>query len=100
MEMGFQVFMGHQTKQNNMSVHIASVATQLPEFYRETKDIIPLVNVWLHDQDSRFKRKVVKIFEGAAVDKRYSIMNPEDVFTQTTFEDKNNIYQREVKKLG
>lgn len=100
MEMGFQVFMGHQTKQNNMSVHIASVATQLPEFYRETKDIIPLVNVWFHDQDSRFKRKVVKIFEGAAVDKRYSIMNPEDVFTQTTFEDKNNIYQREVKNLG
>ncbi len=27
-------------------------------------------------------------------------MSPEDVFTSTSFEDKNNIYVREVKKLG
>lgn len=83
-----------------MPVTIASVATQLPEYFRETKDIIPLVNTWLSSQDERFKRKVVKIFEGAAVDRRYSIMHPEEVFTQTSFEQKNNIYQREVKKLG
>lgn len=83
-----------------MSIRIATVATQLPQYFRETKDIIPLVDVWLDGQDSRFKRKVVKIFEGAAVDKRYSIMHPEEVFTQTSFEAKNSIYQREVKKLG
>ncbi|MDX1428127.1 MAG: 3-oxoacyl-[acyl-carrier-protein] synthase III C-terminal domain-containing protein, partial [Salegentibacter mishustinae] len=29
-----------------------------------------------------------------------SIMKPEEVFTATSFEDKNNIYVREVKKLG
>jgi hypothetical protein len=33
-------------------------------------------------QDDRFIRKVKKILEGAAVDKRYSIMDPIEVFTK------------------
>ena len=83
-----------------MSVRIVNAEKELPEYSRETKDVVPLVEEWLEDQDDRFKRKIVKIFEGAGVDKRYSIMSPEDVFTATSFEDKNNIYVREVKKLG
>ncbi len=81
-------------------VRIAKVTKQLPEYSRETKDILPLVELWLGNQEERFRRKVLKIFEGAAVDKRYSIMAPEEVFTTTSFEDKNAIYAREVKKLG
>lgn len=81
-------------------VRIVSVAKQLPDYSRDTKDILPLVTTWLSGQEERFQRKVVKIFEGAAVDKRYSIMQPEEVFTATSFEQKNNIYVREVKKLG
>ncbi len=83
-----------------MSVKITSVTTQLPPYCRETKMILPFVKQWLSDQDERFRRKVVKIFEGAAVDKRYGIMDIEEVFTATSFEDKNDIYIREVKKLG
>lgn len=83
-----------------MSVKIAKVEKELPEYSRETRDVLPLVEDWLADQDERFRRKILKIFEGAGVDKRYSIMSPEDVFTATSFEDKNNIYVREVKKLG
>lgn len=83
-----------------MSVKIVGVEKELPEYSRETKDILPLVENWLEDQEDRYRRKVLKIFEGAAVDKRYSIMEPEEVFTATSFEDKNNIYVREVKKLG
>ncbi|HET8735653.1 MAG TPA: type III polyketide synthase [Pricia sp.] len=81
-------------------VRVRTVAKQLPDYCRSTDDIIPLVETWLAGQDKRFLRKVVKIFEGAAVDKRYSIMEPEEVFTATSFEDKNDIYTREVKKLG
>ena len=55
---------------------------------------------WLDGQEERFRRKVIKIFEGAAVDNRYSIMSPEDVFTATSFEEKNKIYEREAKKMG
>ncbi|WP_339881233.1 type III polyketide synthase [Polaribacter vadi] len=83
-----------------MKVKITSVAKQLPKYYRETKDIIPFVEMWMQDQDTRFQRKVTKLFEGAGVDKRYSIMDPAEVFTATSFEDKNNIYAREVVKLA
>jgi alkylresorcinol/alkylpyrone synthase len=83
-----------------MSVKIETVATQNPEYFKETKDIIPFVETWLADEDERFQRKVIKIFEGAQVDRRYSIMNPEEVFISTSFEDKNKIYVREAKKLG
>lgn len=83
-----------------MSVKIISVAKQLPQYSRTTAEIIPFLDAWLVNQDDRFIRKVKKIFEGAAVDKRYSIMDPIDVFTQTSFEARNNIYAKEVTKLG
>lgn len=87
-------------KFSNTEVKIVAVAKELPEYSRETKKVIPLVETWLSDQEERFRRKVIKIFEGAAVERRYSIMDPADVFTITSFEDKNRIYNREVKILG
>lgn len=83
-----------------MSVRIIGVEKELPEYSRATEDILPLVEGWLEGQDERFRRKILKIFDGAGVDKRYSIMSPEEVFTSTSFEEKNNIYVREMKKLG
>jgi alkylresorcinol/alkylpyrone synthase len=84
----------------SMNVKVKHVEKELPPYHRETKDILPWVEQWLEGQEERFRRKVLKIFEGAGVDKRYSIMAPEEVFTATSFEDKNNIYVREVKTLG
>ena len=83
-----------------MAVKVISVAKQLPQYYRETKDIIPFVKLWMQDQEERFQRKVIKLFESAGVDKRYSIMSPEEVFTASSFEEKNTIYAREVVKLA
>ena len=83
-----------------MSVKIISVAKQLPNYTRETKDIIPFVKLWMRNQDERFQRKVLKLFEGAGVDRRYSIMDPKEVFFNSSFEEKNNIYVREVKKIA
>lgn len=83
-----------------MSVKIIKVAKQLPPYSRDTADILPMLDGWLHGQEDRFIKKVKKIFEGAAVDKRYSIMDPEEVFTATSFEEKNDIYTREVIILG
>jgi len=83
-----------------MNVKITTVAKQLPKYSRETAEIIPFVKQWMQGQDSRFQRKVIKIFEGAAVDKRYSIMDPVEVFTNTSFEERNDIYVREITKLG
>lgn len=97
MEMGFPISMDNF---KNMSVKIASVAKQLPKYSRTTEEIIPFLDSWLFGQDERFIRKVKKIFEGAAVDKRYSIMDPIEVFSHTSFEDRNDIYVREVIDLG
>jgi predicted naringenin-chalcone synthase len=84
----------------SMAVRIKTVAKQLPPYSRNTEDILPLVATWLAGQDERFIRKVEKIFGNAGVDKRYSIMSPEEVFTSTSFEQKNDIYVRECSKLA
>lgn len=83
-----------------MSVKIVTVAKQLPQYSRTTAEILPLLDTWLQGQEERFIKKVKKIFEGAAVDKRYSIMDPLEVFTATSFEEKNDIYIREMIVLG
>lgn len=83
-----------------MSVKIKCVSKQLPKYSRTTDEIIPFLDAWLDGQEERFIRKVKKIFEGAAVDKRYSIMDPIEVFTNTSFEERNDIYVREVIDLG
>ncbi len=83
-----------------MEVRITKVVKQLPKYMRETQEIVPFVSQWLSGQEERYRRKVLKIFENAAVDRRYGIMSIEEVFTTTSFEEKNDIYIREVKKLG
>ncbi|WP_285008934.1 type III polyketide synthase [Pedobacter faecalis] len=83
-----------------MHVKIRTVAKALPAFSRNTADILPLLDGWLDGQDERFIRKVKKIFENAGVDKRYSIMSPEEVFTRSSFEERNDIYTREGIKLA
>lgn len=97
MEMGFPVSMVNFTY---MNVKIAQVSKQLPKYSCTTEEILPLLNVWLEGQEPRFVKKITKLFEGAAVNKRYSIMNPLEVFKATSFEEKNNIYCREVILLG
>ena len=97
MEMGFSLPMDY-TK--DMRVKIKTVAKQLPKYSRTTEEIIPFLDAWLFGQEERFIRKVKKIFEGALVDKRYSIMDPIEVFTNTSFESRNDIYVREMIDLG
>ena len=78
-----------------MIVKIISVDEALPKYTRNTSEIIPFVHLWLDGQEERFKRKVIKLFENAGVDRRYSIMDADEVFHKTSFEEKNEIYERE-----
>ncbi len=84
---------GPQTK-------ILATAKALPPYTRTTEEIIPMIEHWLHDQPKRFVDKVTRIFKYAQVDRRYSIMDLEDVFTKTSFEDKNRHYATEMIKLS
>jgi len=83
-----------------MNVKILSVAKSLPKYTRNTSEIIPFLTLWLEGQEDRFKRKVIKLFENAGVDRRYSIMDADEVFNKTSFEEKNEIYARESIILG
>lgn len=83
-----------------MSVKVTTVVKEVPKYSRATADILPLLDIWLADHDTRYQRKARKIFENAGVDRRYSIMNPEEVFTATSFEEKNAIYKKECIELA
>ena len=81
-------------------VKIKAVNKTLPEHKRTTTEILPFLDGWLHGQDDRFIRKVKKIFENSAVDERHSFMSPEEVFSLTSFEARNNIYIEQSIKLS
>lgn len=83
-----------------MAVRVTTAHKTIPEFSRSTAEIIPFLDGWLHGKEERFIRKVKKIFENAAVDQRYSFMSPEEVFSNASFEERNNIYIREGIKLA
>lgn len=97
MEMGISLPMDNF---QYMNIKITSVAKQLPKYSSTTAEILPLLDIWLKGQEHRFIKKVKKLFEGSAVDTRYAIMDPHEVFTATSFEEKNNIYMRESIVLG
>jgi alkylresorcinol/alkylpyrone synthase len=96
-EMGISVSMDRTI---NMSVKIKTISKALPEYSRSTAEILPFLDAWLVGQEPRFIRKVQMIFEQAAVDRRYSFMSPEEVFTNHSFEQRNRIYIREGIRLG
>ena len=83
-----------------MAVKIITVSTQLPKFSRKTEEIIPFIDFWLDGEDERFIRKAKKIFEGAMVDERYSIMSPEQVFSNMSFAERNHLYSQAAIDLG
>lgn len=74
------------------SIKILSTAIQLPPYSRTTNDILPYIDNWLQGQPQRLKDKVLRIFKYAEVDRRFSIMDIEAVFTETSFEEKNDFF--------
>jgi len=83
-----------------MSVKIITTARALPPYSRTTPEILPYLDTWLAGQDERFVRKVKKIFENAGVDRRYGMMPVEQVFSETSFEKRNDVYVKESIRLG
>ncbi|TCC94412.1 type III polyketide synthase [Pedobacter frigiditerrae] len=83
-----------------MSVKVKAVTKVLPKYSRSKEELMPFFDVWLKGQETRFVRKVLKIFENAGVDRRYAFLSPEEVFSDLSFEDRNEIYIREGIKYG
>lgn len=81
-------------------VKIKTVAKALPAHSRSTDEILPYIEQWVSGQEERFQRKVLKIFRHAAVDRRYSIIDAEEMFTAHGFEARNDLYIKGVLELS
>ncbi len=85
---------------NNYRPKILSVAKALPPFTRLTEDILPYVAKWIAHLPQRQQDKILRIFKYAKVNRRYSIMDIEEVFTRTSFADKNNQFAQKSVELA
>ncbi len=80
---------------------ILQVSTVKPKYKYHTAEIIETADhLWLSHKDPKDRKMALKIFHGAEIDTRYSVVPLEEAFTKTTFEAKNNIYIKECIQLG
>lgn len=79
---------------------IMAAAKALPPHSRTTEEILPYVDRWLNGADKRTREKVHRLFKYAQVDRRYSIMSPEEVFTETSFAHKNDLFIERMTDLA
>ncbi|MEM6802714.1 MAG: type III polyketide synthase [Bacteroidota bacterium] len=79
---------------------ILSTAIELPTYTKTTEEILEDMSRHLAGHDERFRRKVLRIFKYAEVDKRYSIMPADKVLAPLSFEEKNDLYIKSVIDLS
>lgn len=72
-----------------------------PDNTYTTDEIIAVADrLWLSKVDELTRRKALKIFKGAKIDERCSVVDLETVFSDLSFEEKNNIYKKEMVRYG
>lgn len=81
-------------------VKISTVAKALPKYTKTTAEILPFIEGWLSGQKERFRKKALMIFQNAGVDRRYSILSPEEMFQTHGFEARNNLYIERATSLA
>ncbi len=79
---------------------ILATAIELPEYTKPTEEIIADMERHLEGQDERFKKKILRIFKYAQVDRRYSIASADMVLAQRSFEEKNDHYIEKATDLA
>lgn len=80
---------------------ILTVSSVTPPYQYSTSEIISTADsLWLSKQDERTRSTALKIFKGADIQKRGSVIAIDQVFTPTSFAEKNDIYIKECKKLA
>jgi alkylresorcinol/alkylpyrone synthase len=80
---------------------ILSVSSVKPPYEYCTADIIAAADrLWLAKQEERIRSTALKIFRGAEIESRGSVVPIDEVFTPTSFAEKNDIYIRECQTLA
>lgn len=80
---------------------VLGTATLRPNFKYSSEEIIEAADkYWLSNVDERTRRIALKIFKGAQIDSRCSVLPLETVFGDLSFEETNNIYIESMIDLG
>lgn len=82
-----------------MSTILAS-HTLTPPFRYHCKEVVEKIKTWLAPQPEDFRRKAVKIFEGAQIEYRHSFLDIETVFSNLSFKEKNDLYMKAAIEAG
>lgn len=78
---------------------IHTVHIELPEFSEDINTIIKYAEKWTGDLDARSREKIIRLFRNAQVHRRYSILPIDEVFSNKTFEERNDRYIEKVTDL-
>lgn len=78
---------------------IQTTHIELPEFTENVDKVIKYAEKWTGDLDQRTRDKIIRLFRNAKVDRRYSIMPIDEVFSDKSFEERNNTYIEKVTDL-
>jgi alkylresorcinol/alkylpyrone synthase len=80
---------------------ILSVVSVKPKHLYSTKEIIDAADrYWLQKQEPKNRSLALKIFHGAEISSRGSVIPLEQVFTHTSFQEKNDLYIEATKELA
>ena len=71
---------------------ILSVATVVPGYEHSLQDVVEQAQVWVSHQEKPFRTKVERIFRRAGVNKRYTILPLDALFSPMTLAEKNDRY--------
>lgn len=80
--------------------NILGVATSIPKYAYTTDDAIVNLKKHLEGQPEKFQKKVIRIFKYAGVDKRHTVIPTDQVVDNLSFEEKNDIYKKEMIALS
>ncbi len=80
---------------------IIGSATLEPGFRYSSEEIIAAADrQWCRQMDEVTRRKALMILQGAQIEQRSSVIPIEEVFTTTSFQEKNDLYIRTMIDLG
>ena len=83
-----------------MTPKIHTTHFELPEYSEDVDAVIKYAEKWTGNLDQRTRDKILRLFRNANVNRRYSIMSIDEVFSPMTFEERNNIYSERVTNLA
>lgn len=83
-----------------VSSKIISVATINPEYSYKTDQIIDHIKNWAKEQPEMYRKKIVRIFEGAQIQRKFCILPIEKILSPMSFAEKNNHYKTAAIELG